>query len=435
MIWSIIGTIPVTQHWAYTPVVNGTYFRLLHIDAPFEASFDVCQAEKSNSEYQIFDIRKYCGHLPIIIRASKPAVFDERLIGIRSNDENGRWKILIEVSDAEDGFFLPPTSSSGGLTWSSAATDQQMVNNSGYFINAQSTINLTLPVTAVAGDTLAVVGVGAGGWCIKQNAGQAIQIANQTSEPGVRGGIKSSNRNDCIEMICTTNNTNWVVRNSSGNVRTFGSYANAVLALQPYLYWRLNETSGTIVADSSPNNRGATYSGNYTLGVTGLLASDSSFAVQCNGSAFICASDIIPNPQNFTLEFIFRTSNINVGLINFGDTRNTSPGSYDRQVYLDSVGRLNFYVFPGGAVTTPQPYNDGKKHHVAVICDAQGRRIFVDGIQVVNAAVSAPTAYSGYWALGFSRTPNTYLTGVIDEFAYYTSSLSDADIADHASLI
>lgn len=436
MAWSVVGSISPRKQWEFTAPVTGTYFRLTHVDPPYQPVFWLAQAQPS-LRYELFSLQQIKDDLPLIVRLPKPPVFSDRVLGIKSNKvESRRWQILIEVSDVEDEDFFLPSNPTGGLTWVAVTgSTQQMANNTGYFATSQSTVDFMLPLAANTGDSLAVIGTGSGGWRIKQNAGQTILIAAQTSETGVRGGIKSSHHHDCVELLCTAANTHWVARSVSGSPRTIKSYANAVLALNPYLYWRLGETSGTVAADSSPNNRGATYSGNYTLGVTGLLAGDSNLAVRCNGSAFICSSAIIPNPQNFTLEFIFQTTNVNCGMVNFGDTRTVSPSSFDRQVYLDAQGRLNFYVFPGGAITTPQAYNDGKKHHCVVVCDAQGRRIFVDGIQVVSAAASAPTVYNGYWALGFARTPNTYLTGVIDEFAYYTTSLSAADIADHAALI
>ncbi len=54
------------------------------------------------------------------------------------------------------------------------------------------------------------------------------------------------------------------------------SYDAAVLALSPYAYYRLDETSGTVATDSSGNGRNATYQGtsgtHYLLGQTSIVA-------------------------------------------------------------------------------------------------------------------------------------------------------------------
>lgn len=46
------------------------------------------------------------------------------------------------------------------------------------------------------------------------------------------------------------------------------TYDNAILALSPSAYWKLNETSGTTAADSSGNGQTGTYSSGVTLGGT-----------------------------------------------------------------------------------------------------------------------------------------------------------------------
>ena len=56
--------------------------------------------------------------------------------------------------------------------------------------------------------------------------------------------------------------TNWKLYGSDGS----DPYLAAVLADAPIVYYRMNELSGTVAADSSGNNRHATYGGGPTLG-------------------------------------------------------------------------------------------------------------------------------------------------------------------------
>jgi hypothetical protein len=59
-----------------------------------------------------------------------------------------------------------------------------------------------------------------------------------------------------------------------------GPYSDAVLAKNPFAYWRMNETSGSTLLDSSGNGRHGIYLGGYTTGVAGPLAEAGNSAVR-----------------------------------------------------------------------------------------------------------------------------------------------------------
>src|SRR4051812_23104966 len=62
------------------------------------------------------------------------------------------------------------------------------------------------------------------------------------------------------------------------------TYTNAVTSSASLVsYWRLGESSGSGACDSWGSNAG-TYTGGYTLGVTGAIAGESSTAAGFNGS-------------------------------------------------------------------------------------------------------------------------------------------------------
>ena len=58
----------------------------------------------------------------------------------------------------------------------------------------------------------------AGGWTIKQNAGQSIGIANLTTTVGTGGSIASINQGDWIEIVCNVTNTGFRGTIRQGNV-------------------------------------------------------------------------------------------------------------------------------------------------------------------------------------------------------------------------
>ena len=65
-----------------------------------------------------------------------------------------------------------------------SGTSQQATVNASYIPNNASLVTITLPVTAAVGQRLSVVGNGAGGWRIAQNAGQTINKSGAATTTG-----------------------------------------------------------------------------------------------------------------------------------------------------------------------------------------------------------------------------------------------------------
>lgn len=93
-----------------------------------------------------------------------------------------------------------------------------LVVNKGVIANRATLVTLTLPTTAKVGDTIEVVGKGAGGWLIAQNAGQTIHFLSGGTTPGAGGSLASSTIYDCVKLICITANTDFVVNSVVGNI-------------------------------------------------------------------------------------------------------------------------------------------------------------------------------------------------------------------------
>lgn len=107
-----------------------------------------------------------------------------------------------------------------GFSWSVVTgLTQAMLPNNGYIANNAGLITLTLPVTSAVGDEIDIIGKGAGGWMIAQNAAQSIVLGNQTTTVGVPGSLASTNAKDSFYMICTVANTEWTVGSGpQGNI-------------------------------------------------------------------------------------------------------------------------------------------------------------------------------------------------------------------------
>lgn len=109
------------------------------------------------------------------------------------------------------------SASTGGLTWSEVTgTTQAAAVNSAYIANNAAQVVITLPDTAALGDRLVIVGKGAGGWRVAQNAGEIINFGTESSSTGDTGYIESTHRYDTVELVCITANTTWNVITSVG---------------------------------------------------------------------------------------------------------------------------------------------------------------------------------------------------------------------------
>lgn len=106
-----------------------------------------------------------------------------------------------------------------GLMWTEiVGASATMAVNSGYIANNAGLVTLTLPAVVAQGSIIRVAGKGAGGWQIAQAAGQTIFFGSTTTTTGVAGFLSSTNRRDCIELLCITANTEFDVLSAQGNI-------------------------------------------------------------------------------------------------------------------------------------------------------------------------------------------------------------------------
>jgi hypothetical protein len=214
------------------------------------------------------------------------------------------------------------------------------------------------------------------------------------------------------------------------------SYRNTVIADSPTLYWRLNELSGTSVADQTTNGNNGTISGGVTLNQTSLIVgSDPAFVF--NGSTgLLYTTNSWSNPQTFTIECWFKSTSGSVGgLICASNTQAAGGANFDRTVWLDATGHVNAAIFNGATrtITSPATYNDNAAHHVVYSQSASGQALYVDGSQVASSLQINPQNYTAYWQVGYSnQSPTKYFNGTIDEFAVWVgTALSGTQILAH----
>jgi hypothetical protein len=155
------------------------------------------------------------------------------ICGIDGIDVGSVAKVLTMASNqlgtatitAGTGILVTPTantitiSTTNGISWVEVTgTTQAMAVDTGYIANNVALVTLTLPAVAVVGDRVRVAGKGAGLWRIAQNALQVIHFGATDSTIGVGGSVTAILRYDCVELLCITANTDWVVLSSVGNL-------------------------------------------------------------------------------------------------------------------------------------------------------------------------------------------------------------------------
>ena len=127
----------------------------------------------------------------------------------------------VNVTNGDGVAGNPSISVSGIMSWVEVTgTSQSMAVQTGYVANNASLVTLTLPATAAIGDSLRVLGKGAGGWKVGINATQQIIFGKLSSTVGTGGSLASTHQNDCIELRCITLGTAtvWEVASSVGNI-------------------------------------------------------------------------------------------------------------------------------------------------------------------------------------------------------------------------
>lgn len=217
------------------------------------------------------------------------------------------------------------------------------------------------------------------------------------------------------------------------------AYGAAVYGLNPSAYWRLNETTGTVAADSGGAAQPATYVGSATRGVTGALAGVPDAAVRLTGGQIISTTPQT-NPTSFATEAWFQTTSTTGGkIIGFGDSATGLSANYDRGVHMRPDGTLVFGVLTTLPTTlaTTTAYNDGAWHHVVASQGLSGMKLYVDGVLVGQNTEKRSVSYLGYWHVGGDRAVGitaTTFAGAIDEAAVYGRPLTDAEVALHYSL-
>ena len=215
------------------------------------------------------------------------------------------------------------------------------------------------------------------------------------------------------------------------------TYYGVLSALNPWELLKLNDSFGDVHNDSGAIV--GTYVGNCYLEYDSLLPSVTDRGVKFNSGAIVLNQGITA-PPSYTLAVRFLAdSNASGGFFGFSNMQAaTSGGSYDRNLYLDAQGKINFYNHNGSAyyLTTANSYRDGQPHTlVARMGAGQTTAIFIDGVKVAETSTTGAANYSGWWKIGWSSEAGL-ASGIISQgAAIFHTALTDSQITSiHAAV-
>jgi signal peptidase I len=222
---------------------------------------------------------------------------------------------------------------------------------------------------------------------------------------------------------------------------SFYAYNTAVLGDTPSFFWRLDETSGTVVDDETTNNRDATLaSASSTWGQAGALTSESNSALKTSQAA-ITANTAVAGPTAFTVEAWVKTTSTAGGrILGFGNASGTTGSTtVDRQLYLGTTGKAYFGVGTAKTVVaSTTAINNGAWHYLVgtYTSGTNGMKLYVDGT-LQGSATATPVTLTGYWRAGaesmtgWTANPGQYFDGTLDELAVYPTALTATQVQAH----
>jgi Concanavalin A-like lectin/glucanases superfamily len=222
-----------------------------------------------------------------------------------------------------------------------------------------------------------------------------------------------------------------------------GAYDSQVLADGADLYWRY-DSSGTYVADSSPDGQTGYFNGGGTYkDGTGPVGDDPATPMGFDGSTGWVYDEVPQAPAaGYTVQTWFRTTTTKGGqLAGFGDKQVLLSSVTDRMLYMTNAGRIVFGAYHNGyqTLTTLSAYNNGAWHQAVATQDGHGMRLYLDGRLVADNGSTPDLTHlpRGYWHTGGDggltswpgHPASNYFQGDLDETAIYPAALSSAQIS------
>lgn len=203
-------------------------------------------------------------------------------------------------------------------------------------------------------------------------------------------------------------------------------YADAVRALSPLAYWRMDETSGTTLQDEI-GSYPLSLTGSYLLAQEGALKTDSGQAVQFSDDANADASSpILPAGTNAPFSIAF-WAQLPPGAIDFGPFMGqyVSPGvgNFRVNVLSDATLRATIFSTPNRLFTSTSQVTEGWRFIVLTRSAAGVLTWYFDAQLDQQLSASGQAIASNDFKIG-NVIPTNPSKIVLDEIAVFDTELS-----------
>lgn len=247
-------------------------------------------------------------------------------------------------------------------------------------------------------------------------------------------------------------NGKFVTLTDSGTFRDLlvngsGDYTAQVLADSPIAWWRMDETSGTVLADAAGSHPlNIVGSGTPTFGVAPITAKMPGTAIHYPGTLYAVDSGSTAwldamSTGSFSIEFLMRTTNQNCVIAHHGVN---SGGSTQVFTIFNSGNSLLFNWTESTGSNRGQFWNgpvpfvaDNSWHHYVVTFNAPTfvTTFYTDGKQtgsftgagLLKPNSGTPFTLGAVWAPGYG----SIYSGDLDEFAIYPDALTADRVLSH----
>lgn len=220
---------------------------------------------------------------------------------------------------------------------------------------------------------------------------------------------------------------------------SFSNSMDPPLTTSSNFYGRYDFSGGDWTDNSGNGNTITLTSGGYTAAPDRKGVANNAYTLDgSTGYGFTSTSFV--SPQVYSANVWFKTGSSAGGVLaGFADGQFTSMSNYDRLLYMDASGRLNFGVYDGTTgyvITSAGSYNNNSWHMATMVMSASsGMTLYVDGTSVGTNANTVSQNYTGWWHIGYCKTAgwtnssgSDYFPGAIDDIWIYKIALTSTQI-------
>jgi hypothetical protein len=209
-------------------------------------------------------------------------------------------------------------------------------------------------------------------------------------------------------------------------------------------YWKMEETSGTVLDDAFGNNNATT---DVPLGSDASGRVGSAVILSGSNTVDIASASGFNFPANsgFAIEFWIKFTDVSFGMYDHIVIGRGDP--YVSGVYWSvgaehNTGKIFFDLRDANgnfqSLISTSTYNNGAWHHVVAVRETHKNVLYVDGSPVASVTYDYPSNFSSssYISVGYllrNGDPEYKYAGSLDELAIYNRSLTQLEITDHNS--